>query len=227
MDFGVAKLLALSGAVPSDPHGARLSTRIGAVIGTPAYMSPEQLLAQEVDHRTDLFGVAALTYRMLTGEYPFGNGTLSEMGVRIVTLMPRPPSELLPELPRAIDAWFQKALAKSPDDRFNSASALAAAFAEAAGIELSLALPRPIHPTPVPSSAPLPDSGVRLAAAHEPASVHALGPNASGLRRVKRRSVWPVLLLLTLLALMAVASVAFIMQTAPADQLEDTLPIKK
>ena len=211
MDFGVAKLLASAERHSAAPH----STRIGAVIGTPAYMSPEQLLAQPVDHRTDLFGVAALTYRMLTGEYPFGNGTLSEMGVRIVTLMPRPPSELVPELPKAIDAWIERALAKSPGDRFESAGALAAAFAEAAGVELGAALPRAIHPTPVPSSEPLPESGVRMAA---------LDRSASGLRRVRRRSVWPVLLFIAFLALMAGASVVFIMGGGAIDQVDETLP---
>jgi len=223
MDFGVAKLLAASEPV-SGPH----STRVGAVIGTPAYMSPEQLLAQPVDHRTDLFGVAALTYRMLTGESPFGNGTLAEMGVRIVTLMPRSPSELVPDLPKAIDAWFTKALAKSPDDRFDSATALATALAEAAGVEVGSALPRAVHPTPVPSSErQLPDSGVRLAATPEPATVRALARTTSGVRRVRSRSVWPVLVFIALLIAMAGASVVFIMSAPTTSQLSDTLAAPK
>lgn len=173
MDFGVAKLLD-RGSV-DDPG---LKTRIGAVIGTPAYMSPEQLLAQNVDHRADLWGVATTTYRILTGELPFGNGTLAEMGVRIVTGTPRPPSELVPTLPKAVDAWMAKALSKSPDDRFQSAREMSEAFAAAAGVELGLGL-RIVHPTPVPSSDPL-ESGVR------PASVEALTVRDSPTNRPKR-----------------------------------------
>jgi len=222
MDFGVAKLLASTGGARDSTAEPPHATRVGAVIGTPAYMSPEQLLAQAIDHRTDLFGVAALTYRMLTGEFPFGNGTLSEMGVRIVTLMPRPPTEIVRDLPKAIDAWFEKALAKSPDDRFDSASALAAAFAEAAGIELGVALPRAVYATPVPSSERLPESGVRLAA--EPASAHALRRHASGVRQVRRRRLWPIFLFIAFVVAMAGASVVFIMGTETVDQLEQTLP---
>jgi eukaryotic-like serine/threonine-protein kinase len=182
MDFGVAKLL--DHAI--EQQGPRYATRVGSVIGTPAYMSPEQLLAQQIDHRSDLWGVAAMTYRLLTGEFPFGNGTLAEMGVRIVTVMPKPPSQLVPELPRALDAWFERALAKSPENRFSSASELARAFAAAAEIEPFPLMSRTQFTTPMPSSAPtLPESGIRRAA--EPATVRALSRSMSGLRRVRKR----------------------------------------
>lgn len=189
MDFGVAKLL--DGAVEAGPPS---STRVGAVIGTPAYMSPEQLLAQAVDHRSDLWGVATTVYRILTGELPFGNGNLQEMGVRIVTLMPRPPSELVPTLPKAIDAWMAKALAKSPDERFQSAREMAEAFAAAAGVELggSGLMARAIHPTPVPASDPF-DSGVRPAASVEPITVRAPVPPAN---RARARLAFVALLVL-------------------------------
>jgi len=184
MDFGVAKLLDGAGAESAPPS----TTRVGAVIGTPSYMSPEQLLAQPVDHRSDLWGVATTVYRILTGELPFGNGTLAEMGVRIVTLMPRPPSEVVPALPKAIDVWMTKALAKSPDDRFQSAREMAEAFAAAAGVDLGGfgIMPRAIHPTPVPSSDPAPlDSGVRPAASVEPITVRALDRQLSGTQPVQ------------------------------------------
>ncbi|MBI2391283.1 MAG: serine/threonine protein kinase [Deltaproteobacteria bacterium] len=184
MDFGVAKLL--GGTAPES--GPPSATRVGAVIGTPAYMSPEQLLAQPIDHRSDLWAVATTAYRALTGDLPFGNGTLQEMGVRIVTKMPRAPSELVPGLPPAVDAWMARALAKSPDERFQSASDMATAFAQAAGVELGPALSPALLTTPTPPSEPiLPESGVRPTAA-EPATVRGARVAESELRRVAPRS---------------------------------------
>ncbi len=214
MDFGVAKLL--DHAV--EQHGPRHPTRIGSVIGTPAYMSPEQLLAQQIDHRSDLWGVAAMTYRMLTGEFPFGNGTLAEMGVRIVTLMPRPPSELVHELPPALDAWFAKALAKSPDNRFSSAKELAVAFAAAADVEpFPLALRTP-HPTPVPGSDRplLPESGVRRAA--EPATVRALARQQTGVRRRGRDHL--ALTVAAVVAVIAGLAAVAVVRRSSTDRLE-------
>lgn len=125
MDFGVAK--------PMD--GDIETTRQGTVIGTPAYMSPEQVLAKAVDRRTDLWSVGATVYRMVVGANPFGNaGAYAELGVRILSSPPIRPSSLAPDLPATFDAWIEKALAKDPNDRFQTAEELADALALVAGL---------------------------------------------------------------------------------------------
>lgn len=218
MDFGVAKLLDHA----LEAHGPRHATRIGSVIGTPAYMSPEQLLAQTIDHRSDLWGVAAMTYRMLTGEFPFGNGTLAEMGVRIVSVMPRRPSELVSDLPPLLDAWFEKALAKSPEDRFASATELAMAFAAAADVEPLSLMARSVHPTPMPSSEPIvPPSGIRRAA--EPPTVRALVRQTSGLRRVHRRRDPVALFIAVLVAVIAGALTVVMLRRGTTHRIDSTI----
>jgi serine/threonine-protein kinase len=135
MDFGVAKAARESEDEPT--------TRAGMAIGTPSYMSPEQILCKTVDARSDLWGVAAVVYRMVTARSPFGNGGMAELGLRILATDPPPPSSIVPELPRSFDAWIAKALAKNPEERFQSARDLADALALIAGI------PRGAEPAPI------------------------------------------------------------------------------
>jgi serine/threonine-protein kinase len=171
-------------------------------------MSPEQLLAQRVDARSDLWSVAALVYRVVTGDLPFGSGTLAEMGVRIVTLDPKRPSEIVPGLPPAFDAWIDKGLAKSADDRFQSAQELADALLEVAGAQ---EMPFALHPSPPP------DSGLRLADLEpEPITRRegkpALERTQSGVRRVRRPL--RALLVVATLVLGALAAIRLIPPTA-------------
>jgi serine/threonine-protein kinase len=119
MDFGVATL------------ASELTPRNGLVLGTPAFMAPEQIEGREVDLRADLWAVAALVYRMLTGRYPFGSGAVADVGSAIVDADFDPPTEHAPDLPPAIDAWMERALAKDPDARFSSAGELSSALADA------------------------------------------------------------------------------------------------
>jgi serine/threonine protein kinase len=119
MDFGVATM------------ASELTMRNGLVLGTPAFMAPEQIGGQDVDARVDLWAVAALVYRMLTGRYPFGCGAVAEVGAAIVNLDPDPPTEHAPELPDTIDAWMERGLAKDRNARFSTAAELAATLADA------------------------------------------------------------------------------------------------
>lgn len=122
-DFGIAHLEA-SGL-----------TRDGSVIGTPAYMAPEQVLSEPVDARTDLYSAGVVLYEMLTGRRPF-QGSEASILHRIVHLEPARPSELAPTLSPDLDTVTAKALAKQPADRFQTAAefdeALRAALREAA-----------------------------------------------------------------------------------------------
>ena len=154
MDFGIAKEFDTvepppsSAAPPSQVALQRQLTRLGDVVGTPAYMSPEQATAKPIDHRTDLWALGATVYRLLVGETPFGSGPQATVAYRIMTATPRPPSELVPELPEAIDAWVAKALAKDPRDRFQSARAMTDALAQVAMSSTTRARPPPNALTP-------------------------------------------------------------------------------
>jgi serine/threonine-protein kinase len=102
-------------------------TQAGTVLGTPAYMSPEQFLGQTVDRRSDLFSVGVILYQFLTGEKPF-TGAVTTIMHKVLKEEPLPPSTLNATLPAAWDVVMQKAMAKNPDDRFQSAREFAAAI---------------------------------------------------------------------------------------------------
>lgn len=106
-------------------------TQVGTVLGTPAYMSPEQILGTPVDGRSDLFSVGVMLYQFLTGERPFtGNATITMR--KVLEEDPLPPSRFNTQIPGALDAVVRTALAKKADDRFATAEAFAAALQAAA-----------------------------------------------------------------------------------------------
>jgi serine/threonine protein kinase len=117
-DFGIAKI------------ESSTLTQIGAVIGTPSYMSPEQFRGESVDGRSDTFAVGILLYQMLTGVRPF-SGAASVVMHQIMNVTPANPSELQAGLNPAFDAVVQKAIAKRVEERFPSALAFLAALTEA------------------------------------------------------------------------------------------------
>jgi len=111
LDFGLARTLA------DQTH----LTQSGAIIGTPAYMAPEQAEGLPVDHRCDLFSLGCVLYRMCTGELPFqGKSTMAILSA-LALHNPAPPNELDPELPAELSALIMRLLAKKPEDRPASA----------------------------------------------------------------------------------------------------------
>ena len=112
MDFGVVK----------DP-GADL-TIVGEVVGTVAYIAPEQITGARVDARTDLYALGAVLYLMLTGRRPFSARTMAGYLDKHLHRPPRPPRELVPTIPRLLDEICTRLLAKDPADRFCSATHL-------------------------------------------------------------------------------------------------------
>ena len=118
-DFGVARI--------TDPDAdTGEATRAGAMIGTPSYMSPEQIQGQPIDRRTDVFSAGVLFYQLLTGKKPF-EGTGWALARKIVQEDPVPPSQLV-QIPPDIDRVVARALAKSLDYRYPSARAFADAL---------------------------------------------------------------------------------------------------
>lgn len=102
-------------------------TQAGTVMGTPSYMSPEQFMGQTVDARSDLFSCGVILYQFLTGEKPFTGNTTTIM-YKVLREEPLAPSMLNLALPDALDAVVKKAIAKNPDQRFQTAAEFAAAI---------------------------------------------------------------------------------------------------
>jgi serine/threonine-protein kinase len=112
-DFGIAKL-----------EGTQ-ATQTGQMMGTPAFMSPEQICGSAVDARSDIFSLGAMLYWMLTGEKPFTGDTFTAISFKIVYQMPPPAKQVNPALPAAVDPILTRCLAKTPEERYNSAGELA------------------------------------------------------------------------------------------------------
>jgi serine/threonine-protein kinase len=106
-------------------------TQVGSVLGTPAYMSPEQILGMPVDGRSDLFSVGVILYQFLTGERPFvGNATVTMR--KVLEEDPLPPSRFNMQITGAMDGVVRRALAKKADERFQTAEEFAQALVDAA-----------------------------------------------------------------------------------------------
>ncbi len=175
-DFGVARL----------SSGATDRTMPGTLVGTPQYMSPEQILGQGVGSRTDIFAAGVVLYQFLTGRQPFQGGGMFEVQRRILQEEPKPPSQVFTGLPAALDAIVSRALAKLPEDRYETAAAfaldlrrVAAEFlpqaphqqprpgpATSAGVNLQLQATAPTaSPSPAPQSWVTPQTATPAAAA--------------------------------------------------------------
>ena len=124
LDFGLAKLAPRGGG---DATVTSASTRLGLIVGTAAYMSPEQAQGHAVDARSDIFSFGAVLYEMLAGHRPFtGDSELAAIG-NLLTQAPPP----LTGVPRATAAIVERALQKAPGDRYQSAAAMRADLAAA------------------------------------------------------------------------------------------------
>lgn len=151
VDFGIAKM-------GEDPT----LTQTGEMLGTPTYMSPEQYEgARSVDHRTDLWAVGVLAYHALVGVPPFRGDSVAQVAMSIITNQVTPLTVARPDLPSGLDAWFAKACARRPEDRYQTARELADGFTAALATPTrepgTVALaPRGASPTNATSSASRP-----------------------------------------------------------------------
>jgi serine/threonine protein kinase len=115
LDFGIAK---------HDTYSLRdKATKTGSFLGTPFYVSPEQARGKVIDYRSDLWSLGVIAFQCLTGRPPFESEALGElMGLILYEDLPKP-TERNPELPPALDEWWQRAAARDPEERFQSAKA--------------------------------------------------------------------------------------------------------
>jgi eukaryotic-like serine/threonine-protein kinase len=113
-DFGIARM-----------RTANVQTQVGIVLGSPRYMSPEQVAGKRAEPRSDLFSVGVILYEMVTGKPPFNGEDVTSVMFQILNFVPPPPSSVNPEVPEMLDFIVAKAIAKAPADRYGSTRELA------------------------------------------------------------------------------------------------------
>ena len=124
VDFGIARSLT-----------GKSITRVGAMIGTPEYMSPEQTEAKELDHRSDIYSLGVILYEMVTGQLPFEGDTPLSVAMKHKGAIPRDPKELNPQIPGDLSRLILKCLEKDKENRYEDAEEL---LSELDHIEMSI-----------------------------------------------------------------------------------------
>lgn len=114
-DFGIARM-----------RTADVRTQTGVVLGSPRYLSPEQVLGKRCDARADIFSLGVILYEMVTGQAPFNGIDVNSLMFQIVNFTPPPPSSINPALPAMLDLIIAKALAKNADERYAGIAEFAA-----------------------------------------------------------------------------------------------------
>jgi hypothetical protein len=114
LDFGIARFATTT------------VTQSGSIMGTPSYMSPEQIMGKAVDGRSDLFSAGVLLYELLSGRKPFSGDSPTAVAYQIMHTEPSPVRMQVPELPEALNEIVSRALQKNPDDRYNRAAEMSA-----------------------------------------------------------------------------------------------------
>jgi predicted Ser/Thr protein kinase len=190
-DFGIAKMMSMG------------MTQAGQILGTPNYMSPEQVKGRGVDGRSDIFALGVILYELVTGEKPFGGQNITTVIYKIINENPIPPRELDATIHPGLSYVISKALAKNPDERYQSCRDLAedlknyknlgGATAPSATVVLRappVSAPPARGTTPPAKKPPAPWGGPQT---RRPLQVHVMPPRAA---QAKGSSAWVFLLLL-------------------------------
>jgi serine/threonine protein kinase len=152
LDFGLAKAILAADATDTTLTSTNY-TRAGEVMGTPAYMSPEQVAGRATDHRTDIFSMGIVLYEMASGQRPFPGSSSAELAAAILCDAPRPLGELRPGLPDSLRIVIHKCLEKSVSNRLSSArdlhDAIRATMQNARSDFSPISDPTPQPPAPV------------------------------------------------------------------------------
>lgn len=134
LDFGVAKMQDAA----ADSVSA-IAIRTHQMAGTPLFTAPELLQGlRSIDHRADLYSIGMIVFRLLTGKNAFDTDASGDPVAAILSQLITKPSAIAADLPQALDAWFERACSRNPDDRFQRANDLALSLHQAAGFEGSL-----------------------------------------------------------------------------------------
>lgn len=124
LDYGIARLNETDALLGQEV----LKTQVGAVLGTPRYMSPEQALGQTSDGRSDLYSVGIVLYELLTGKKAFSSGSMATLMLQITQQDPEPINKISPDVPGGLVFIVNKLLAKKPEKRFQKGAELYAAL---------------------------------------------------------------------------------------------------
>ncbi|HEY8068759.1 MAG TPA: DUF6719 family protein [Burkholderiales bacterium] len=217
-DFGVARVQ------DSDRSAA------GTMVGTPAFMSPEQIQGLKIDRRTDIFSAGVVFYQLLTGEAPFKGEGAWTVAKKIMQDEPPPPSSIVSNVSPTFDGIVERALAKNPAERFATAREFADAL-RGALVSAPAARPAPKHKAPAPaqvtSPRPAPDDAT-VAIPERPRAA------ASPPEEKKRSSAVPAILAAAVIAggigaylfLGRATAPAPVSNSAPAPQAEKPVPAK-
>ena len=169
LDFGIAKLRASLrkipvDAVPAVKGAAKHATMHGFLLGTPAFMSPEQAKGKtNIDHRADVWALGVIAYHLLTSHYPFDGANFEELMERLCRVRYTSILKHRPDLPDIVADFFARAFSSRIDQRFQSASSFANAFEQLEPLaKVALSLPPP--PPKAPESDPVVDPGSMVAA---------------------------------------------------------------
>jgi len=146
-DFGIARI--------EDPNGHQM-TQVGEILGTPRYMSPEQVMGQPLDGQSDLYSLGVILYQLTTGRRPFQGDTLAAIFRAITQDTPEAPHTLDPRVPEALSSLIMKLLDKDPARRFSSGNNL---IGELRGC---LTPQSPAHTTPAPPVTPTKKKGADI-----------------------------------------------------------------
>ncbi len=165
-------------------------TRVGASVGSPDYMAPEQISAGEIDARTDLYSLGVLFHNLLTGEPPYTGDAPIAVAYQHLNAPVPSVRDKRPEVPPALDEVVQRLMAKAPEDRFQSAGELLAALQAISGVQAA-GVPAGIATAPIPISADLPAGP---ATEDEAAARPAAGPLGSPYARLALAAVAVALL---------------------------------
>jgi eukaryotic-like serine/threonine-protein kinase len=191
-DFGIARA------------GASQMTEAGAIVGTAQYLSPEQARGSPVDQRSDLYSVGVVLYEMLTGHVPFTGETPVEIAMKHLSEAPRPPSTMRPDVSPDLDMIVLRALAKNPDDRFQSAEEMDAELARVAGGG-SVTAETADAATAVLSGMTMATAPTAIAPPRRPPGARRTGTYRYEEPPTRKRPFWPWLLALLLLVVAGVA----------------------
>ncbi len=189
LDFGIAKVL--DPLSPDDPTGIMTLTRAGAVVGTPAYMSPEQATGERIDPRSDIFSAGVTLYHMITGIKPFRAQTLVGLLQQVISVDPPRVSSCISTVDPRVEAIIHCALQKQAEHRFQTAQQMRAALQhviESSGRGLNMAatpipntMANTVAPPPALSGPPAPTPAVGRGAAVAPPPPGRLRSRASNI----------------------------------------------
>lgn len=144
LDFGLSRFL---------DHSDTQLTKTGSLVGTPAFMAPEQAMGNRGDHRVDVYGLGVILFAAVTGQAPFVADNLMAMLVAVMTEEAPRPRKIVPEIPESLELFIQRSMAKEPDHRYQTiGDARAALEAVLSEVRVALGETRPPPRPPMESA---------------------------------------------------------------------------